>query len=96
MSPRANWLLVLAVVVCTLALADVGYSNPTVDLFGGYEIVSVCMTNCAQCKRMYGTFFDGQLCAEACLEFKGKIIPDCEDIGSIAGFLNRAELKKFV
>ncbi|XP_065088004.1 eclosion hormone-like [Ochlerotatus camptorhynchus] len=95
MNFKANMFIVL-VVFCTFAFIDDVQSNPSVDLFGGFEIISVCMTNCAQCKRMYGTFFDGQLCAEACLEFKGKVIPDCEDIGSIAGFLNRAELKKFV
>ncbi|EAT41662.1 AAEL006722-PA [Aedes aegypti] len=94
MNSKINLMVILAV-LCTVALIENVQSNPTVDLFGGYEIISVCMTNCAQCKRMFGTFFDGQLCAEACLEFKGKIIPDCEDIGSIAGFLNRAELKKF-
>ncbi|KXJ81787.1 hypothetical protein RP20_CCG017791 [Aedes albopictus] len=94
MNSKANWFLILAVIGAAVLINHV-QSNPAVDLFGGYEIISVCMTNCAQCKRMYGTFFNGQLCAEACLEFKGKIVPDCEDIGSIAGFLNRAELKKF-
>ncbi|XP_055631968.1 eclosion hormone-like [Toxorhynchites rutilus septentrionalis] len=91
---RLNITLVL-VAFCTFAFILEVKSNPTMDLFGGYEVVSVCMTNCAQCKRMYGAFFEGQLCAEACLEFKGKIIPDCEDVGSIGGFLNRGELKKF-
>ncbi|EDS36532.1 eclosion hormone [Culex quinquefasciatus] len=95
MNPSKLSISTVLIAFCAFAFIEVANSNPTMDLFGGYEIVSVCMTNCAQCKRMYGTFFDGQVCAEACLEFKGKIIPDCEDIGSIAGFLNRAELKKY-
>ncbi|XP_065170354.1 eclosion hormone isoform X2 [Atheta coriaria] len=51
--------------------------------------IGVCIRNCAQCKKMFGPYFEGQLCADACVKFKGKIIPDCEDIGSIAPFLNK-------
>lgn len=53
--------------------------------------VGVCIRNCAQCKKMFGPYFEGQLCAEACVKFKGKMIPDCEDITSIAPFLNKFE-----
>lgn len=31
------------------------------------------------------------MCADACVKFKGKIIPDCEDIGSIAPFLTKLD-----
>lgn len=51
------------------------------DLFGGYDILGVCLRNCAQCKKMFGSFFEGQLCADSCVKFKGKVIPDCEDLG---------------
>lgn len=92
--------------------------------------MGVCLRNCAQCKKMYGSYFEGQMCADSCVKFKGKIIPgtlndetryfpsvfitnrvlilsehikiipqlcvslvenniDCEDIGSIAPFLNK-------
>ncbi|XP_018570014.1 eclosion hormone-like [Anoplophora glabripennis] len=51
--------------------------------------IGVCIRNCAQCKKMFGPYFEGQLCADACVKFKGKIIPDCEDIASIAPFLNK-------
>lgn len=51
------------------------------DLFGGYDILGVCLRNCAQCKKMFGNFFEGQLCADSCVKFKGKVIPDCEDLG---------------
>ncbi|KAK9703269.1 Eclosion hormone [Popillia japonica] len=47
----------------------------------------ICIKNCAQCKEMYGKYFYGQLCADTCVEFKGRRIPNCEDIGSIAPFL---------
>ncbi|KAL3287190.1 hypothetical protein HHI36_001668 [Cryptolaemus montrouzieri] len=51
--------------------------------------IGICIRNCAQCKTMFGPYFEGQLCADACLKFKGKIIPDCEDISSVAQFLNK-------
>lgn len=38
---------------------------------------------------MFGPYFEGQLCADACVKFKGKIVPDCEDITSIAPFLSK-------
>jgi hypothetical protein len=53
--------------------------------------VGVCIRNCAQCKKMFGPYFQGPLCTDACVKFKGKIIPDCEDIASIAPFLNKFE-----
>lgn len=40
---------------------------------------------------MFGSYFEGERCADACVKFKGKIIPDCEDIASIAPFLNKIE-----
>lgn len=55
---------------------------PLIDLFGGYDILGVCLRNCAQCKKMFGNFFEGQLCADSCVKFKGKVIPDCEDLGN--------------
>ncbi|XP_069692644.1 eclosion hormone-like [Periplaneta americana] len=53
--------------------------------------IGVCIRNCAQCKKMFGPYFEGQLCADACVKFKGKMIPDCEDVASIAPFLNKFE-----
>lgn len=49
----------------------------------------VCIRNCAQCKKMYGPYFQGQLCADSCLKFKGKMIPDCEDVASIAPYIGK-------
>lgn len=34
---------------------------------------------------MFGNFFEGQLCADSCVKMKGKIIPDCENLGKIRG-----------
>ncbi|PSN32286.1 Eclosion hormone [Blattella germanica] len=53
--------------------------------------INICIKNCAQCKKLFGPYFEGQLCADACVKFKGKMIPDCEDINSIAPFLNKFE-----
>lgn len=61
------------------------------DPMGGIDFIQICLNNCAQCKKMFGDYFQGQTCAESCLKFKGKAIPDCEDIGSIAPFLNALE-----
>lgn len=58
---------------------------------GSYDFIGVCIRNCAQCKKMFGSYFEGQMCADACVKFKGKIIPDCEDIGSIAPFLTKLD-----
>ncbi|KAK9505851.1 hypothetical protein O3M35_009823 [Rhynocoris fuscipes] len=51
--------------------------------------IGICIRNCAQCKKMFGVYFEGQLCADTCLKYKGKLIPDCEDITSIGPFLNK-------
>ncbi|KAL4085035.1 hypothetical protein QTP88_027873 [Uroleucon formosanum] len=51
--------------------------------------VAICIRNCAQCKKMLGDYFEGSLCADSCVKFKGKMIPDCENIDSIAPFLNK-------
>lgn len=53
--------------------------------------VGLCIRNCAQCKKMLGAYFEGPLCADACVKFKGKMIPDCENIESVAPFLNKLE-----
>ncbi|GLV31958.1 Eclosion hormone [Carabus blaptoides fortunei] len=70
-------------------------STPTIDMFEKKFITTrlygICIRNCAQCKKMYVDFFDGQLCADACVKFKGKIIPDCEDLASISPFLVKFE-----
>lgn len=45
------------------------------DSMGSFDFLGVCIRNCAQCKKMYGSYFEGQMCADACVKFKGKMIP---------------------
>ncbi|KFM81770.1 Eclosion hormone, partial [Stegodyphus mimosarum] len=51
----------------------------------------MCINNCAQCKRTYGAFFEGQRCAESCIKYKGMLMPDCNDVNTISSFLNKLE-----
>lgn len=62
-------------------------SNPAIAT--GYDALEICIENCAQCKKMLGAWFEGSLCADSCIKFKGKLIPECEDFASIAPFLNK-------
>ncbi|XP_041968405.1 eclosion hormone isoform X1 [Aricia agestis] len=55
----------------------------------GYDPLELCIENCAQCKKMLGAWFEGPLCAESCIKYKGKLIPECEDFASISPFLNK-------
>ncbi|CRL02231.1 CLUMA_CG015134, isoform A [Clunio marinus] len=88
--PSMKIMLLLSAIVLTLYFIEntAGNPYPSIDLFGGYDILGVCLRNCAQCKKMFGSFFEGQLCADSCVKFKGKVIPDCEDLASIAPFLS--------
>nr|UGX04192.1 eclosion hormone 1 [Schistocerca gregaria] len=79
-------LLTLALVALSVLVAAV-YLTPG----AAASAVGVCIRNCAQCKKMFGPYFEGQLCGDACLKFKGKMVPDCEDAASIAPFLSKLE-----
>jgi hypothetical protein len=81
--PSLKTLLLIAFVFAAAFLIENTTASPypSLDLFGGYDILGICLKNCAQCKRMFGSFFEGQLCADSCVKFKGKVIPDCEDLG---------------
>ncbi|CAH0674083.1 unnamed protein product [Spodoptera exigua] len=70
-------------------LANIGFvvGNPAIAT--GYDPLEVCIENCAQCKKMLGAWFEGPLCAESCITFKGKLIPECENFASISPFLNK-------
>ncbi|XP_068083663.1 eclosion hormone [Anabrus simplex] len=74
-----------------VAIALLLLLTATTYVLADASAIGVCIRNCAQCKKMFGTYFEGQLCADACVKFKGKLIPDCEDINSIAPFLNKME-----
>uniref|UniRef100_A0A1B0GQM6 Eclosion hormone n=1 Tax=Phlebotomus papatasi TaxID=29031 RepID=A0A1B0GQM6_PHLPP len=86
-----RFLFLLTLGVFVAVLSEQIFATPTIDVMGSYDFIGVCIRNCAQCKKMFGSYFEGQMCADACVKFKGKIIPDCEDIGSIAPFLTKLD-----
>ncbi|CAK1547600.1 unnamed protein product [Leptosia nina] len=73
--------------ILIISMAVLIQANPAIVT--GYDQLELCIENCAQCKKMLGAWFDGPLCAESCIKFKGKLIPDCEDFASIAPFINK-------
>ncbi|XP_043268993.1 eclosion hormone [Venturia canescens] len=75
----------LGLISCALLLATVLTTPATATRVG------TCLRNCAQCTKMFGRYFDGQLCADTCVKYKGKMIPDCEDENSITDFINRLD-----
>lgn len=75
-----KWLPVLLVLLTTISVEC-----------GGRSATWTCIHNCAQCKRTYGAFFEGQRCAESCIKYRGLLMPDCNDISTISGFLNKLE-----
>jgi hypothetical protein len=82
------------VIVCALLTCGAVLlveSAPQMDFLGGYDFVGLCINNCAQCKKMYGEYFNGQKCGDACIRFRGKVIPDCADMQSISPFLLKLE-----
>ncbi|VEN56543.1 unnamed protein product [Callosobruchus maculatus] len=51
--------------------------------------VSICITNCVQCKQMYGPYFKGKACGDSCLSSNGEWVPDCNNPGTLRSFLKR-------
>ncbi|CAG9822687.1 unnamed protein product [Phaedon cochleariae] len=47
------------------------------------------LRNCVQCKQMFGPYFQGRACGEACLVSNGQITPDCNNPGTLGNFLKR-------
>lgn len=78
---------IVVVVLSTLLLLLV----LTVDVAEPADTLYLCMKNCEQCKNMYGSYFEGDLCAKSCFRLKGAFIPDCIDVASIGPFLNKNE-----
>ncbi|XP_041968406.1 eclosion hormone isoform X2 [Aricia agestis] len=74
-------------VLLAVALLSGVRANPAIAM--GYDPLELCIENCAQCKKMLGAWFEGPLCAESCIKYKGKLIPECEDFASISPFLNK-------
>ncbi|CAK9795505.1 Eclosion hormone [Anthophora quadrimaculata] len=80
MNMSTRIILVLFVVYATMFMFTAG--GTAFD-----RAIGVCIRNCAQCKKMFGPYFLGQKCADSCVKYKGKLIPDCEDEVSIQPFL---------
>ncbi|XP_053605624.1 eclosion hormone isoform X2 [Plodia interpunctella] len=87
MASRMTSALVLLAMITVLSNIGHVQSNPAIAT--GYDPLEICIENCAQCKKMLGAWFDGPLCAESCIKFKGKLIPECENFASISPFLNK-------
>ncbi|KAK9703265.1 Eclosion hormone [Popillia japonica] len=51
--------------------------------------IPVCITNCVQCKQMFGVYFEGRACGDACISSNGQISPDCNNPGTLGIFLKR-------
>ncbi len=49
---------------------------------------SACFRACRTCQQMYGRHFEGHLCAHTCVRLRGRAVPDCADLASIAPFLD--------
>lgn len=80
--------ITIAVFIVVLSLLN-QYTKADPAIATAYNPFELCIENCAQCKKMLGAWFEGPLCVESCIKFKGKLIPECEDFGSIAPFLNK-------
>ncbi|XP_078036497.1 eclosion hormone [Augochlora pura] len=79
---NANTRILLVLFVASAMVFVLSAGNSPFD-----RAIGVCIRNCAQCKKMFGPYFLGQKCADSCVKFKGKLIPDCEDERSIQPFL---------
>ncbi|XP_076257202.1 eclosion hormone-like [Rhynchophorus ferrugineus] len=51
--------------------------------------LGVCITNCVQCKQMYGHYFEGKTCGDTCVASNGMLVPDCNNPGTIGNYLKR-------
>ncbi|XP_011170944.1 eclosion hormone [Solenopsis invicta] len=76
------------IIVLLVMIFAVLFTTSTTD---AERNIGVCIRNCAQCQKMFGTYFMGQKCADFCVKYKGKLIPDCEDEFSIRPFLQEPE-----
>ncbi|KAJ8724328.1 hypothetical protein PYW08_015802 [Mythimna loreyi] len=85
MAGKITAAFVILVAVAFLATFDHVSCSPAIAI--GYDPRDICIENCAQCKKMFGKWFDGPLCAESCFIQKGKWYPECEDINSIGPFI---------
>lgn len=53
-----------------------------------FFFVFVCR-NCVQCKQMFGPYFQGQACGDACVLSNGQFTPDCNNPRTLGGLFKR-------
>ncbi|XP_070169899.1 eclosion hormone [Polyergus mexicanus] len=79
---------ITTIILCAVVFVAICFATSMADT---ERNIGVCIRNCAQCKKMFGSFFIGQKCADFCVRYKGKLVPDCEDEFSIRPFLQVPE-----
>ncbi|CAK1594454.1 unnamed protein product [Parnassius mnemosyne] len=87
MTSKVKAVFVLFVSLAVISIIEFVKADPAI--MNGYNPMEICIENCAQCKKMLGSWLDGPLCAESCIRHRGKLMPDCEDFASIAPFLTK-------
>ncbi len=81
----------LLVIVILLSLTSSALSTTSSNIRARNRNIKICLSNCSECKRLYDEYFHGRRCADACLAHKGRFIPDCHDLYSIAEFITKLE-----
>ncbi|CAH2258200.1 eclosion hormone-like [Pararge aegeria] len=81
--------ITFALLIVVVTFLNLNFTSADPAIATAYNPFEICIENCAQCKKMLGAWFEGPLCVESCIKFKGKLIPECEDFASIAPFLNK-------
>ncbi|CAH2059685.1 unnamed protein product, partial [Iphiclides podalirius] len=82
-------LTVFSVFFIITAIVSISFVKTEPAIAVSFDPMEICIENCAQCKKMLGSWFDGPLCAESCIRHRGRLVPDCEDYASIAPFLTK-------
>ena len=86
-STNFHWLRDWRVFLISLVILA-SFTTPT----NSRSSYSRCLRTCVHCKEMYGKFFLGHLCAEACTARHGNFRAVCTDIHSIRPFLDLERL----
>ena len=89
-STNFHWLRDWRVFLISLVILA-SFTTPT----NSRSSYSRCLRTCVHCKEMYGKFFLGHLCAQACINKRGKFKAICTDITSIKPFLDLVSLMDY-
>merc|ERR1712241_47173 len=75
----------LVVIACLMVMMVPGSRSRKVSY-------SRCLGSCVHCKEMYGSYFRGHLCAQACLKQRGQFRAVCSSLSSVRPFLDIGRL----